>query len=505
MLGGPNDHCNAYRDDPRRGRRHRGLRLGRDAAADVPDVGRAQGVHHARSPTARKAARRASRRRPCTSRATTPTATSTARPASIAWCASARSTPPARRQTSFASVDVLPEIDDTIDIVLQRRRPEARRLPLRRARRPAPEQDRVGRALHAPADRHRRRVPQRALAAQERRQRDGACSRPSSIRLEEEKREAEFAKKYDEKGDVSFGNQIRSYVLQPYQLVKDVRTDYEVGNPRAVLDGGLDGFIESYLRLKLAGGGRQEVVTATGRRCRTWEPSAEACSSPRAGAARSGRLGRAGRLAGRRRRTRQVVKASRARSRGTKTATRHGWSARPTRQLHPDDSGLRALLTGQSAAHHFSAVVTVRRDGEPPPRSTSTSPTVAGPRVEVLASTYLVQLGSSDLIDAGPDRIVWGGDARGRAASNSAPRGRTPSRWPRPAVGPRASGAGPGRPRRLHPTSRLPLALDAGRRIHAHRRPARRGDTRSPPEPERSPGSSQVIRSEESASATSSS
>jgi len=74
------------------------------------------------------------------------------------------------------------------------------------------------------------------------------------IRMEEEKREAEYAKKYDEKGDVSFGNQIRSYVLQPYQLVKDMRTGFEVGNPRAVLDGNIDGFIESYLRMKLAKG-----------------------------------------------------------------------------------------------------------------------------------------------------------------------------------------------------------------------------------------------------------
>ena len=74
------------------------------------------------------------------------------------------------------------------------------------------------------------------------------------IRMEEEKREAEYAKKYDEKGDVSFGNQIRSYVLQPYQIVKDLRTNHEVGNPRAVLDGDIDGFIESYLRMKLAKG-----------------------------------------------------------------------------------------------------------------------------------------------------------------------------------------------------------------------------------------------------------
>jgi peptide chain release factor 2 len=72
--------------------------------------------------------------------------------------------------------------------------------------------------------------------------------------MEEEKREAEYAKKYDEKGDVSFGNQIRSYVLQPYQLVKDLRTSHEVGNPRAVLDGDLDGFIEAYLRMKLTKG-----------------------------------------------------------------------------------------------------------------------------------------------------------------------------------------------------------------------------------------------------------
>ncbi len=48
------------------------------------------------------------------------------------------------------------------------------------------------------------------------------------------------------------GRQVRSYVLQPYQLVKDLRTDYEVGNVQGVLDGDLDGFVEAYLRWRRA-------------------------------------------------------------------------------------------------------------------------------------------------------------------------------------------------------------------------------------------------------------
>jgi peptide chain release factor 2 len=50
-----------------------------------------------------------------------------------------------------------------------------------------------------------------------------------------------------EKKDIGFGSQIRSYVLQPYQLVKDLRTQHEVGDPQRILDGDLDGFIEAYL------------------------------------------------------------------------------------------------------------------------------------------------------------------------------------------------------------------------------------------------------------------
>jgi peptide chain release factor 2 len=158
-----------------------------------------------------------------------------------------------RRQTSFASVDVLPEIDDTIDIVL--RDDELKRDVFRSGGPGGQHQNKTEsgvRYTHLPT----------GVAAESRSERSQhkndanalAQLKAKLIRREEEKREADFAKKYDEKGEISFGSQIRSYVLQPYQLVKDLRTDHEVGNPRAVLDGGLDGFIESYLRMKLAQG-----------------------------------------------------------------------------------------------------------------------------------------------------------------------------------------------------------------------------------------------------------
>jgi len=71
--------------------------------------------------------------------------------------------------------------------------------------------------------------------------------------LEEEKREAELARERGAAQDIGFGSQIRSYVLHPYQLVKDHRTDFEVGNTQSVLDGGLDGFVRAYLLAKAAG------------------------------------------------------------------------------------------------------------------------------------------------------------------------------------------------------------------------------------------------------------
>ena len=159
-----------------------------------------------------------------------------------------------RRQTSFASVDVLPEVDDTIDIVLKD--DELKRDVFRSGGPGGQHQNKTEsgvRYTHLPT----------GVAAESRSERSQHKNDANAlvqlkaklIRLEEEKREADYAKKYDEKGEISFGSQIRSYVLQPYQLVKDNRTGFEVGNPRSVLDGGIDGFIESYLRMKLAASG----------------------------------------------------------------------------------------------------------------------------------------------------------------------------------------------------------------------------------------------------------
>jgi len=71
--------------------------------------------------------------------------------------------------------------------------------------------------------------------------------------LEEEKREAELARERGAAQDIGFGSQIRSYVLHPYQLVKDHRTEVEVGNTQSVLDGGIDDFVHAYLLAKAAG------------------------------------------------------------------------------------------------------------------------------------------------------------------------------------------------------------------------------------------------------------
>jgi len=66
--------------------------------------------------------------------------------------------------------------------------------------------------------------------------------------LEEDKKRAEMERQYGEKGEIAWGNQIRSYVFQPYQMVKDHRTGAETSNVQAVMDGDIDMFIQAKLR-----------------------------------------------------------------------------------------------------------------------------------------------------------------------------------------------------------------------------------------------------------------
>lgn len=162
-----------------------------------------------------------------------------------------------KRQTSFASVDVLPEIDDKIDIEL--RDDELKRDVFRCGGPGGQHQNKTEsgvRYTHLPT----------GIAAESRSERSQHKNdalalqllKAKMIRMEEMKREAEYAKAYDEKGEISFGSQIRNYVLQPYQLVKDLRTGHESGNPQAVLDGRIDDFINSLLRARLSRG--EDVV-----------------------------------------------------------------------------------------------------------------------------------------------------------------------------------------------------------------------------------------------------
>jgi peptide chain release factor 2 len=152
-----------------------------------------------------------------------------------------------RRHTSFAAVDVMPEFDDDLEIEIA-----DKDLRIETYRSGGAGGQHVNKTESAVRITH---LPTGVVAAcqNERSQhRNRAMAmkmlKTKLFRLQEMERDAELKKLYGEKGEIAFGSQIRNYVLQPYQLVKDVRTNHETGNVAAVLDGEIEPFIEAYLR-----------------------------------------------------------------------------------------------------------------------------------------------------------------------------------------------------------------------------------------------------------------
>lgn len=157
-----------------------------------------------------------------------------------------------RRHTSFASVDVVAEIVDDTEILIK---DEDLRVDVYRASGAGGQH--VNRTESAVRLTH---LPTGIVVACQR-ERSQHQNRELAMRIlkariyekMEDERRSEQEKIYGEKGEIGWGNQIRSYVFQPYQMVKDLRTGYESGNIQAVMDGEIDGFINAWLR---AGGPR---------------------------------------------------------------------------------------------------------------------------------------------------------------------------------------------------------------------------------------------------------
>ncbi len=153
----------------------------------------------------------------------------------------------ARRHTSFAALDVMPEIDDNVEVVIN---PVDLRVDTYRASGAGGQHinktDSAVRMTHLPT----------GVIVQCQSERSQIQNREQCMRLLRAKLfELELQKRQDKKDElggeyhaIEWGSQIRSYVFHPYSLVKDHRTGFESGNTQLVMDGGLDGFIEAYLR-----------------------------------------------------------------------------------------------------------------------------------------------------------------------------------------------------------------------------------------------------------------
>ena len=154
-----------------------------------------------------------------------------------------------KRQTSFASLDVIAEVDDSIDIKVEEK---DIRVDVYRSGGPGGQgvntTDSAVRITHLPSglvvtcQNERSQIKNRASALN--------VLKARLYELELDKKRAEMEKHYGEKGEIGFGRQIRSYVFQPYQMVKDLRTGEQTSDVQAVMDGDLNPFIEAFLRGK---------------------------------------------------------------------------------------------------------------------------------------------------------------------------------------------------------------------------------------------------------------
>lgn len=152
-----------------------------------------------------------------------------------------------RRHTSFASLDVVAEIDDDVEVTIDEK---DLRIDTFRAGGAGGQHvnktDSAIRITHLPSG--------IVVACQAERSQHSNRTKAMKIlraklyELQQDKQRKEMEKFYGEKGEIAWGHQIRSYVMQPYTMVKDHRTDVESGNVAAVLDGSLDRFIEAWLK-----------------------------------------------------------------------------------------------------------------------------------------------------------------------------------------------------------------------------------------------------------------
>jgi peptide chain release factor 2 len=151
-----------------------------------------------------------------------------------------------RRQTSFAGVEVVPVVEQTDHVVIDEKE---LRVDVFRSSGPGGQgvntTDSAVRLTHLPTG-----IVVTCQNERSQLQNKASAMAVLQAKLLERQRQEEQAKLDSLKGDggSSWGNQMRSYVLHPYQMVKDLRTDHEVGNPSAVLDGDIDGFLEAGIR-----------------------------------------------------------------------------------------------------------------------------------------------------------------------------------------------------------------------------------------------------------------